>query len=401
MPIRTRDYLSQFHPRIFPSLRLVAITKVIRRPRPIKHDKLPKLVFTFQHMSQSRAQRRYSGTHRHENKIPPFHFVEFEPVSGDPNQLNLIANFHVVDNTTRTRFLFHKHFHLRVVRRARKRKVSRLFARNSQYGDLAGREINVFGRTQIERARDPRLVPDGCNYERLHRRSDDDTAKPAGKFKLSSVTVLQSAGIMSYYRLAITLLIVLCAMPIVQAQSGRRKTQPAPAAPVPTPTPEPTPIPKKEEKTDLLFFIGADRFSSYGSYPFSYYDAVLKGCADRLRAGSSASVDITDKDLSRGEAIKKAKSEARSYVVLLTLKFDTLARSYDDLILEFVVFTPGSAKVVITGRSYQNANRKGPIIVGPTGRGSGLYREQLLQQAGEDAGTRILKAMNLNTPVMR
>ena len=88
-------------------------------------------------------------------------------------------------------------------------------------------------------------------------------------------------------------------------------------------------------------------------------------------------------------------------MVLLTLKFDTLARSYDDLILEFVVFTPGTAKVVTSGRSYQNANRKGPIIVGPTARGAGLYREQLLQQAGEDAGQRILKALHLNTPVMR
>src|SRR5215213_7081595 len=202
-----------------------------------------------------------------------------------------------------------------------------------------------------------------------------------------------------HHCLLILLLIALCALP-VQAQSGRRKTPPPPAAPVPTPTPEPTPVPRKEQKVDLLFFIGADRHSSYGSYPFSYYDAVVRGCAERLRADSSASVDITEKDLSRGEAIKKAKSEAKSYVVLLTLTFDTLARSYDDLILEFVVFTPGTAKVVTSGRSYQNANRKGPVIV-PNGRASGLYREQMLRQAGEDAGSRILKALHLNTPVMR
>jgi hypothetical protein len=201
-------------------------------------------------------------------------------------------------------------------------------------------------------------------------------------------------------RLVILLLIPLCALS-VQAQSGRRQTKPAPAAPVPTPTPEPTPVPKKEEKEELLFFIGADRNSSYASYPYSYYDAVLRGCAQRLRAGSSASVDVTDRDLSRGEAIKKAKSETKSYVVLLTLSFDSLARSYDDLILEFVVFSPGTAKMVTTGRSYQNANRKGPIIVGPTSRGSGLYREQLLQQAGEDAGERILKALHLSVPVMK
>lgn len=202
------------------------------------------------------------------------------------------------------------------------------------------------------------------------------------------------------YRLTITLLIALCAVS-VQAQSGRRQTKPAPAAPIPTPTPEPTPIPKKEEKEELLFFIGANRYSSYQSYPLSYYDAVLRGCAERLRARSSASVEVTDKDFTRGEAIKKAKSEAGSYVVLLTLSLDTPARSYDDLILEYVVFTPGTAKVLTTGRSYQNAHRRGPVVVGPTSRGSGLYREVLLQQAGEDAGERILKALRLNTPVVR
>ena len=205
---------------------------------------------------------------------------------------------------------------------------------------------------------------------------------------------------MTYRLTIITLLIALCGFS-VQAQSGRRQTKPAPAAPIPTPTPEPTPVPKKEEKQDLLFFIGANRYISDASYPYSYYDAVIRGCAERLRTASSASVDVTDKDLSRGEAIKKAKSESKSYVILLTLSLDTPARSYDDLILEYVVFTPGTAKVLTSGRTYQNTNRKGPIVVGPTSRGSGLYREQLLQQLGEDAGERILKALHLNTPVMR
>ena len=136
--------------------------------------------------------------------------------------------------------------------------------------------------------------------------------------------------------------------------------------------------------------------SSFG-LPLTYYDAVLRGCADRLRAGSSASVDTTDRDFNRSDAIKKAKSESKAYVVLLTLSFDTMARSYDDLMLEFVVFEPVTSKVITTGRSYQNATRKGPIVVGPPSGGTigGIYRERLLQQAGEDAATRILKAMHL------
>ena len=43
-----------------------------------------------------------------------------------------------------------------------------------------------------------------------------------------------------------------------------------------------------------MFSVGADR--GYASSPFrlTYYDAALRGCADRLRAGSSAGVDVSD-----------------------------------------------------------------------------------------------------------
>lgn len=205
---------------------------------------------------------------------------------------------------------------------------------------------------------------------------------------------------MKYQRLTLALLVVACAL-TVQAQSGRRQVKPPPAAPVPTPTPEPTPAPKETEKApELLFFLGANRHFSNANLPYSYYDAALLGCADRLRTGSSAGVDVTDKDLSRGEAIKRAKSEGeRSYVVHLTLDFDAMARSYDDLVLEYVVFAPGTAKVVTNGRAYMNGRRAGPVVVGPGTRGGALYREELLRRTGEDAAERIIKALHLSVQV--
>lgn len=202
------------------------------------------------------------------------------------------------------------------------------------------------------------------------------------------------------FRPFVTLLVLLLCVWSINAQSGRKHAKTAPAAPVPTPTPEPTPTPKKAEKeSDLLFYLGANRYDSYANFPFSYYDAVVRGCADRLRAGSSAGVDITEQSLTRGDAIKKAKS-GNNYVVLLTLKLDTMARSYDDVILEFVVFAPQTAKVMTSGNSYPNAARTGPVILGP-GRTSTspLYREKLLQMAGEDAGNRILKSLHLDVSV--
>ena len=203
---------------------------------------------------------------------------------------------------------------------------------------------------------------------------------------------------MRYQRLTATLsitVVLLCAVS-AHAQSGRRQTKPAPAAPVPTPTPEPTPLPKKEDKEpELIFLVGADRQSSY-SIPFTFFDAVVSGCADRLRQRSGADVDIAPRELGRGDAIKKAKSDSKTWVVLITLAYDPVARAYDDLIVEYTVFTPDTAKVLLFGRSYPNQGRAGPVVVGPTSRGpGGLYREQMFRIAGEEAADKILKKMKI------
>ena len=203
--------------------------------------------------------------------------------------------------------------------------------------------------------------------------------------------------------LLVLLLVAFCAS-AAQAQSGRRQPKPPPAAPVPTPTPEPTPEAKKQEKEpDFGFLIGADKFG-FDNFPLSYYEMVARGCGDRLRSGSSARVDVAQSSMNRGEAIKKAKAETNTYVVLLRLLLDELtARSYDDLEVEFVVFAPQTAKVITSGKAYSGGLRKGPVVVGPTSRtpGGPMYREQLLRRAGEEIGDRILKALNLNVPDVR
>ena len=204
---------------------------------------------------------------------------------------------------------------------------------------------------------------------------------------------------MTYRRYSITLallIVALCALSI-QAQSGRRQQKAPPAAPIPSPTPEPTPTPKKDDKEpDLAFLVGVDRHNSPASIPLAFHRAAQEGCADRLRKRSSADVDVPYRDMNRGEAIEKAKSSSNTYVVLLTLQYDIAARSYDDIQLEFVVFAPTTAKVMITGRSYINSSRVGPVIAGPTGRlPQGVFRESWLRQAGEDAADRILKKLDL------
>ena len=196
--------------------------------------------------------------------------------------------------------------------------------------------------------------------------------------------------------LLLALVAALTLVTVAQAQSGRRRTAPEPAAPVPTPTPDPTPKPKVEAKSDLGFIVGIDRSDNFSYVPLNYYSAVLTGCADRLRHNSSATVDTAD-ELTRADAIKKAKSEKTTYVVYLRLTSTSMANNANqEAELEFTVYAPTTAKIATNGRSYQNANRKGPIVVQPPGgSGSMIYQEQLLRRAAEDAADRILKSLHI------
>ncbi|HEU4507990.1 MAG TPA: hypothetical protein VFR78_07125 [Pyrinomonadaceae bacterium] len=200
---------------------------------------------------------------------------------------------------------------------------------------------------------------------------------------------------MNSQRLTCLIVILLCAV-AAHAQSGRRQTKRPPAAPVPTPTPEPSPTAKTETKDpELEIFLGADRDHNYGAVPWRFYDAALRGCADRLRQKSGVAVDVSQNSVSRGDAIKKAKSSDNTYVILIILTFDAMARSYDDLQLHFTVFAPTTSKVVTTGIEYLNGNRVGPVVAGRTSRLPGaVYREEVIRHAGEQAADRSWKAIN-------
>jgi hypothetical protein len=197
---------------------------------------------------------------------------------------------------------------------------------------------------------------------------------------------------------------VLC-VPNVMAQSGRHVRRPAPAA---TPAPEPTPIEKSKpkEKSNLALVVGiqGDSFSNAARY---YDGVVLRGCADRLRE-SSATVDVSQKDINRSEAIKLAKASKDAFVVFLKIGPSSIELdqgtygnpNLSELYIEYVVFAPTTAKVAASGRSYQRALQKGPVVVGPTtsGRNNSIYTEQLLRQAAEDAAERILHSLHISLP---
>lgn len=192
-------------------------------------------------------------------------------------------------------------------------------------------------------------------------------------------------------------LIALSAGPIA-AQSGRRAKPPPPTA-----TPQPTPEQKKPEaepQASNTLIVGMDRSGTFSIIPMYLYDSVLRACVERLDDSPSVKVDLASRDMHRGDAIKRAKAETDSHIVLMQLKTDgSIGREEDlrDVYVEYWVFAPATAKVVTNGRTYQQIARAGGVIMMPRpgGRGSLPYTEQLLRQAGRDAAERILSALHL------
>jgi hypothetical protein len=199
---------------------------------------------------------------------------------------------------------------------------------------------------------------------------------------------------------AVLALIALWAGPVA-AQSGRRAPRSSSA---PAPTPQATPAEKKpaaETRAALSFIVGIDRGANFTTIPMYLYDSVLRACAERLDDSPSVKVNVANREMNRGEAVKRAKAETESHIVWMQLRFDNASsvgnEDLSEVYIEYWVFAPTTAKMITYGRSYQHMYRGGGVIVMPRrgGRASLPYTEQLLKQAAREAAERILSAMDL------
>lgn len=195
---------------------------------------------------------------------------------------------------------------------------------------------------------------------------------------------------------------VLSCASIGLAQSGRRARKPTPA---PVATPEPTPeslqtSSSEKPKPRLTFLVGMDRPDAFAGIPVYAYEGILRSVTNRL--GDDPTIDVvpTQRDMGRGEAVQKAKAEKEAFVVWLQVRRDTISGDsrntgdLDDIIIEYSVFTPTTAKVATFGRTYPGSQRTRVIIPGP--RTSGIYGDRYLNQAAEEAAEKILSHFRRN-----
>src|ERR1044072_897568 len=188
--------------------------------------------------------------------------------------------------------------------------------------------------------------------------------------------------------------IIVCALgslSVSSAQSGRQpKSKPVVATP--TPEPEPTPTASSELPQPLFrLIVGMEKYDSFSSVPLSTFSSVMRNCSGRLDEPNWIKVEVADRSMSRGDAVKRAKAEKDSYVVWLHVREDTMSSNQPGTVnnayIDYAVFSPITAKVLISGATYPrkgNAN----VVMGPTT--SGVDGDYNLNKAARETADKII-----------
>jgi hypothetical protein len=144
----------------------------------------------------------------------------------------------------------------------------------------------------------------------------------------------------------------LCFSPVLQAQSGRRANQPSSPAPPPvTSQPESTLEPEKLEPHLKLLVA---REPSSKRLPSE--DAIYASFLNRLNEVDRLAVESLG-NLKQADAVKRAKAETASFVVLLQFEIDSFQRATilldsPDLEIKYLVFAPVTGKRRSRGKLY-------------------------------------------------
>jgi hypothetical protein len=176
-------------------------------------------------------------------------------------------------------------------------------------------------------------------------------------------------------------LLILCVLlaEAAVAQSGRRAK--APGTPLPVPTPEPTPEPTKpvEKKNPLTFIVAMDRYGSFSTVHLNTYTGIVQSCAKRLNEPITSRAEVAEREMSRGDAIKRAKAEKEAYVVWMRIRPDDVgdnagnSGNFNDIYIEYTVFEPVTGKQRTTGNAYPRAYQKSTVILEPSGVNGDRY----------------------------
>ena len=217
-------------------------------------------------------------------------------------------------------------------------------------------------------------------------------------------------------------LVLLCALVSVvacqqaQAQSGRRSSpvrrEPLPsstsATPSPTETPA-TPSTKKVEgsKLNVVVTYYTENSIIQPEKALSVFDSFVRG----LKKSTELNI-TTEKAMNRKSAVVRASAEQETFVIWLRFQPDLRdpdhpeMSSYDNdnLILNYIVFAPITARVKADGRIYCQCRQRNTTDIN-SGRAPKAARKKIakempvvytLEDMGSEAARRVLEAFEVS-----
>lgn len=205
------------------------------------------------------------------------------------------------------------------------------------------------------------------------------------------------------YLLIVCALSILCLSQTVLAQSGRRikRESTAPTPVITEAKAEPTPTPSTVKvATVASFIVGGDSLSTSFDVPSGYLETAIHACIDRLEKAQGVTASAGG-NMSRKDAIDKAKKQTDAHVVLIEFKADYNGTSQTTFVLEYSVFTPQTAKVKSFGRVYLDHARVGAGKVGvglPPSIGRRLPLDYQMKEGGRGIAERLISSFHVDTP---
>jgi hypothetical protein len=195
--------------------------------------------------------------------------------------------------------------------------------------------------------------------------------------------------------LCVTALCLLIIASAALGQSGRKQKKPDQQPPVQginqpearvTPEPPAAPEKPKEKEKGPVIMVGTElpdmNISSF------YTDIARQACAREMRQVPTLQINEA-RDLHRSDAIKAAKNDERTTVVLMELRASSVdAGGFD---LRYTIFEPKTAKVIGTGSGYP-AQPNDSLPLPPIGA---TRAEIMVEWAGRDVGRQVLKKLKL------
>ncbi len=195
------------------------------------------------------------------------------------------------------------------------------------------------------------------------------------------------------YLLTVCAVALLCLSQAALAQSGRRqKTVASPSSPPPTDTGskgEGEAKPRAEKPAPLAtVIVGGDRFSNSYSIGPTYIDEAVASCTENLNRSGGLEA-IGGGDMTRKDAVDRAKKETESYVLWLEMRVE--GNRTDDITVSYTLFRPQTAKIMASGNVYLASRRvgRGPVGVGVPGVGGRMPLQYLMKEAGREVAGRV------------